>query len=467
MRIFKFFVVIILLFLPILVYADHELERQDVYDYKEFFDDLYPVDEDDNNNGCLSGTIGTVYANCSGVTVGGETLTLDQYVAGVIKGEFGGSASNDENRLNISKVNAIAARSFLMSQTGCTSVISSPSFQVYRGIDPSDHYDQIYLKASQETAGIVMMKNNKFVTGYFVTVPVSKYITKSGGNWTFHMLSDANDPSTAYDYTMPEADIFRISSYTGGLLYPDESSGHHWGIPTVGAAYEVEKGTSTENILKMFYGKDISLARLNTSGKSGSNSSSSTPSSLVCNDETGGEYVSVDGIKFKFPNYNIEGTSDGLGSSFDLTAGNVSQCPWYAKYRAIEIIETSNLSSDLKEKAKSVLLATNGNGNMWYAGTNSTLSYFQYSSDINKAKAGSIIAWERNTHNYGHVGIVEKVNSDGSLVISEGWNMGGPNGADVPSNIKVITHTMSLEEVRTYGGTGSFIGYTYLFSYKK
>ena len=174
-----------------------------------------------------------------------------------------------------------------------------------------------------------------------------------------------------------------------------------------------------------------------------------------------------DNVKFTAKNYNIEGTSQGLGKSFDLTAGNVSQCPWYAKYRAIEIVESSSLSKDLKEKAKSVLLSTFGNGNMWYGGTNATLSYFKHSSDVNKPKAGSIISWERNSHNYGHVGIVEKVNSDGSLVISEGWNRFGADSADTVSAIKIITRTMTIDEVKTYGGTGSFIGYTYLLSHKK
>ena len=394
---------------------------------------------------------------------------MEEYIAGVVKQEFGGSAKNDANRLEVSKVNAIASRSFLMAQTGCTSVVNGESFQAYTPVNPSNHYDQIYIKAAEETAGIVMVRNEKIVVGYFVTVPVSRYLTKSNGNWTFHMLHDANDPSSTFDYTMPEADIFRISSYTGGLYYPSESSGHHWGIASVGAAYEVEKGTSTEDILKIFYGDDISLARLNSSGKSGStsSSSSSSSSSFVCNDDEDGEYVMSDDVKFTAKNYNIEGTSQGLGKSFDVTAGNVSQCPWYAKYRAIEIVESSSLSKDLKEKAKSVLLSTFGNGNMWYGGTNSTLSYFKHSSNVNKPKAGSIIAWERNTHNYGHVGIVEKVNSDGSLVISEGWNRFGAESSDTVSAIKIITRTMTIDEVKTYGGTGSFIGYTYLLSHKK
>lgn len=444
-----------------LIFATYESERQDIYDYREFFDDLYP--EEETEQSCS--TIGTVYDNCSGVTVGGKTVSLDEYVAGVVKGEFGGSASNDENRYKISMVNAIAARSFLMAQTGCTSVISSASFQVYRQIDPSDHYDQIYLKAAQDTAGIVMMRKDKYVTGYFVTVPTSKYITKSNGNWTFNMLGDANDPSTSYTYTMPEADIFRIASYTGGLIYPDEGSDHHWGIPTVGAAYEVEKGTSTEEILKMFYGNDISLAKLNTSGSSSSSSSSNN--SFVCNDDEDGEYVMSDDVKFVSKNYNIEGTSEGLGSSFDLTASNVSQCPWYAKYRAIEIIESSSLSSDLKEKAKAVLLSTSGNGNQWYGGNNSSLSYFKYTSDVTKPKAGSIVSWQRNSHNYGHVGIVEKVNSDGTVVISEGWNRFGADSTDSVNSIKIITRTMTIDQIKTYDGTGSFIGYTYLLSHKK
>lgn len=204
-----------------------------------------------------------------------------------------------------------------------------------------------------------------------------------------------------------------------------------------------------------------------TKNSNSSSGKSASSKSLVCDPDNNGQYVTVDGIKFSTKNYNIEGTSQGLGKSFDLTAGNVSQCPWYAKYRAIEIVESSSLSSDLKEKAKSVLLSTFGNGNDWYGGKNSTLSYFKYSSDINKAKPGSIISWERNTHNMGHVGIVENVNSDGSLVISEGWNMGGPYAADIPSNIKVITTTYTLDEVRNYRGGGTFIGYTYLFSYKK
>ena len=95
------------------------------------------------------------------------------------------------------------------------------------------------------------------------------------------------------------------------------------------------------------------------------------------------------------------------------------------------------------------------------------MSYFKYSNNVNEPKAGSIVSWERDSHSYGHVGIVEKVNADGTVVISEGWNMSGAEGADIPENIKVITTTYTIDEIQNYNGTGSFIGYTYLFSYKK
>ena len=95
------------------------------------------------------------------------------------------------------------------------------------------------------------------------------------------------------------------------------------------------------------------------------------------------------------------------------------------------------------------------------------MSYFKYTSDVTKPMAGSIVSWQRNSHNYGHVGIVEKVNSDGTVVISEGWNRFGADSTDSVNSIKIITRTMTIDQIKTYDGTGSFIGYTYLLSYKK
>lgn len=472
-------IIILMLLLPLLtVNAKYELERQDIYDYKEFFDDLYPIEEDSKPNSCLN--IGSVSGSCSGVTVNGYgTYPLDEYVAGVLAAEFAGTNKNEE----LGKAFSIVIRTYTMSHTSdCKNSIGSSSAEQNFAQESTGVVDtETYRKYADATSGIVMVNSEGYANGTYSLAKASDCEPAGNGMCKFRRCTLWADPLSSCkgkitEFIVPDD----LITYSGSV--------HYGGIePYIAVYYAEHNGYTYDKLLKAFYGDDISLAYLSGSKKSSGSSDKKTTSSeknandssketsssengiggsnLSCDPD--GDYVSVDNVKFKFMNYNIEGTSDGLGSSFDLTAGYVSQCPWYAKYRAIEIVESSNLSSDLKSKAKSALLATNGNGNMWYAGTNSTLSYFQYSNDVNKPKPGSIVAWERNTHNYGHVGIVEKVNADGSVVISEGWNMGGPNGADIPSNIKIITHTMSIEEVRTYGGTGSFIGYTYLFSYKK
>lgn len=442
--------------MPATVCAEYELERQDIYDYKEFFDDLYPIEE--KNSGSCS-TVGTIYAECSGVTVNGSTIPLEEYIAGVVKQEFGGSASNDENRLNVSKVNAIAARSFLMAQTGCTSVVNGESFQAYSAIDPNSNYDQIFTKAAEETAGIVMVRNGKFVTGYYTTVPISKYITKSGGNWTFHMLHDANDANSTFDYTMPEADIFRIASYTGVLYYPSESSGHHWGIASVGAAYEVEKGTSTEDILKKFYGDDISLAKLTSSGSSSSSTSSSSKSNFVC-DSTDGGLLSADASGFRKRVSQPESDNKHFFSSENLAYGteNVGQCTWYAYGRGNEILETAG--SNLR------LWPSYPNAGDWYTNNKSFgTKGFKSSTDVNSPKPGAIIVWTDNGTSWGcsgcgHVGVVEAVNSDGTVDISEA-NISGIKSSENPYGWQYVSN-MSISDISYRWGGYTFVGYIYL-----
>ena len=460
----RFLIILLMLFLPTIIFAKYEDERQDIYDYKEFFEDLFPT-KHSKSSSCS--TVGSVYAECSGVTVNGSTISLEEYIAGVVKQEFGGSASNDANRLELSKVNAIAARSFLMAQTGCTSVVNGESFQAYSPIDSNSHYDQIFVKAAEETAGIVMMRGDKIVTGYYTTVPVSKYITKSGGNWTFHMLHDANDSNSTFDYTMPEADIFRIASYTGVLYYPSEDSGHHWGIPSVGAAYEVEKGTSTEDILKIFYGSDISLAKLTSSGSTSSISTSSTSSKInsssssnfVC-DSTDGGLNSADAKGFRKRTAQPESSNKHFFSNENPVYGtdNVGQCTWYAYGRASEILETAG--SNLK------MWGSFPNAGDWYSYNKSFgQNGFKSSTDVNSPKVGAIIVWTDNgtsagCSGCGHVGVVEAVNSDGTVDISEA-NISGIKSPSNPYGWQYVSN-MSISDIDYRWGGYSFIGYIYI-----
>ena len=444
-------------FSPIYIYASEEMDVQDVYDYKEFFDELFPKEEAGSKNVCID--VGEVYAECTGVTVSGYgTYSLDEYVAGVLAAEMSYTIQNDE----LGKAYAIVVRSYTLAHTNnCKNSITSSSTE--QNFSGTDH--NTYRKYADETSGIVMANpDGSIVLAVYSLAPADDCEPTGDGMCKFRRCSVYAD---SVESCSGEVTEFIVPQ--GLITYPDHDI-HYGGVePFIGSYLALEKNYDYVQLLKAFYGNNISLAQLTKAGNSGSSSTKKTSvsKSLVCDPDNDGEYVSSDGVTFASKNYNIEGTSSGLGSAFDLTVGNVSQCPWYAKYRAIEIVESSSLSSELKEKAKSVLLSTFGNGIDWYGGSNPTLSYFQHSSDINKAKPGSIINWSRNTHEYGHVGIVEKVNSDGSLVISEGWNMGGVDAADVPSNIKVITTTYTLDEVANYRGGGSFVGYTYLLSYKK
>lgn len=450
-------IALLLLFFPCTIFADVELDRQDVRDYKEFFDELFPTNDSDGNtnetNSCVN--VGEVYAECTGVNVSGYgTYSLDEYVAGVLPAEFGVTIQNDE----LGKAYAIVARSYLMAQTNnCqNSITSSSNEQNFSGSDQTT-----YRKYADETSGIVMANpDGSIVLAVYSLATADDCEPTSDGMCKFKrctVFADTVEECTG------EVKEFIVPRDT--ITYPYHDI-HYGGVePYIGEYLALEKNYDYVQLLKAFYGDNISLAHLTKAG-SNSTSASVLSNALVCDPENNGEYVTEDGITFRVPNYNLEG-SEGLSDVFDLTAGNVSQCPWYAKYRAIEIIESSTLSNDLKEKAKSVLLATFGNGNDWYGGTNSTLNYFKYSNNVNEPKAGSIVSWERDSHSYGHVGIVEKVNADGTVVISEGWNMSGAEGADIPENIKVITTTYTIDEIQNYNGTGSFIGYTYLFSYKK
>lgn len=442
--------ILLILAFPLVSNAEYEQEREDIYDYKKFFEDLYPIDE--QKNSCSNLSIGTIYNECTGVTVNGVTYSLEDYVAGVLAAEFSYTMTNDE----IGKADAIVTRSYTLAHTNnCKNSIGSSSYE-----QNFSSNIETYKKFAYDTAGIVMTEpNGDIVLGVYSLAPASDCVLTSDGMCKFQRCTRYADSVASCSAKVTE---FIVPQGTITYQYHDV---HYGGIEPFIAQYLAEKENYTyDQLLKAFYGDDITLARISSSA-SNTTTTKTNSTDLIC--ESGnGEYAEVDGVKFPVKDYNIEGSTDGLSNYFDFSVGNVSQCPWYAKYRAIEIVMTSSLSNELKEKAKAVLLSTAANGNGWYGGTNSTLSYFKYTNDVTKPKAGSIVAWERNTHSYGHVAIVEKVNSDGSVVISEGWNRFGADSGNSVDSIKIITRTMTQDEIKTYNGGGSFIGYTYLFSYK-
>ena len=403
---------------------------EDIYDFYE----IMPDDESTDN------TCGIVYAECPGVTVNGYgTYDLETYVTGVLNAEFGVLGDSEE----MMKAAAIAIRSFTLGRTNnCSqSIASSEGAQVFSN---SSKYAQI----AKDTEGVVLTYNDKVITAPYSALDKQHCdsIYMDNGVKTCKVKNETWFGSGKYyEITVPYS---ALPDYVGGY--------HHTGMAVWAVYYYAkQKGYKADQLLKMSYGEDIKLSRLSGSAGSANN---------TCGNS---EYVSSDGIKFEAKHYDIAGTTEGLGSAFNFGASNVSQCPWYAKYRAIEIVGSSSLSSDLKEKAKAVLLAASGNGRDWYGGTNSTLSYFEYSNDVTKPKPGALIAWDKYAHDYGHVAIIEKVNADGTVVISEGWNRFGADSGNSINSIRIWTRTLTIDQIKTYLGTGKFIGYTYLLSHKK
>lgn len=463
------YIYILVLFLVIPVIKVSALRKATPEEYKEFLskflEEKYYLNKDGDNKSCF---VDKVDAECKGITVSstGKTYDLDTYVAGVLNAEPGSTIEGNEE---LAKAQAIIIRSYTVAHTNnCTKSIGSSSNE-QNFIDNSGSVNsEKYKKYATDTSGLVMADSNGVIEATYSLARASDCIPISGGKCKFKRCTKYADSISSCSGKVTEFEVpSDLITYTSNDI-------HYGGIEPYIAAYISKKENYTyDQILKAFYGDDIKIAKLNGStGKSNSTNSSSSETTS-CNDDTG-DMSTVDGITFPVKNYDNIHESMSISvlqnnEYFANSGSNISQCPWYAKARAIEIINTSTLSSELKAKATAVLKQTFGNGIDWYGGINSTLgSYFAYSSDINKPMAGSIIAWSGgNGHNYGHVGIIEKVNSDGTVVLSDGWNGGGANADDTWSNVRVETVTMTIDQLRHLSGYHNFEGYTYLFSYRK
>ncbi len=167
----------------------------------------------------------------------------------------------------------------------------------------------------------------------------------------------------------------------------------------------------------------------------------------------------------------VVGSSSKYYNFHDGWGDNYYQCPWYAKRRAYEIIDTAvGIDRDLKDQMIRDLYSANGNGTDWYALSQNggPLSKFNSSDNVYDAKPGAIVSWAstaNNSHNYGHVGIVEWVDySKGLVYVSEGWsrNWGDPS----ISAFAFLYSSYTFENINyTVDGRYSFNGYVFLLEY--
>lgn len=90
---------------------------------------------------------------------------------------------------------------------------------------------------------------------------------------------------------------------------------------------------------------------------------------------------------------------------------NFAQCVWYAKHRAMDIVNSSNLSDEVKKSKIDTLNGSLGDGGV-VASNLGKKDGFTSTTNFNNIKAPAIISWSDGS--YGHVGIIEQITTDSS-----------------------------------------------------
>lgn len=225
--------------------------RNDIYDLYNMHKELMnESDEDDDDD--RFGVLG-YNGVCSTVTVDGKTISLDEYVAGVIKQEMGG------NQIEALKAQAIAARSFVLfkkqNDSSCT-VGNGQFFQAYTTANEGE----IYMQAAKETSGMVVSRNGKVAETAYQSHPAGMWQKEDSSGWHVTFQRFADDASTKWTWNGPSKDTVRRTA-GGGSLYGTEmnyDNPHNWGMSQTIAMYLAagEKYKYTQ-IIDLFYKQPI------------------------------------------------------------------------------------------------------------------------------------------------------------------------------------------------------------------
>ncbi len=379
----------------------------------QIYDDI--LNERDYYEGVTSEIKGIVggYTECSGVTVVDKqdniigTYPLEDYVAGVLSKEMYGDFPMESQ-----KALAIAARTYVLSRTNSCkkSIESSSNRQNF-----TEDIQEFAREAVNATAGQVLVDSmgNIFTTEY--------------DSW------NCKGQNTCTYVKKPAGEIHEVT--ISNQYLSRANGGHGRGMSQIAAADMAYHGKNYQEILLFFYSDGVKIANLTVKKGPGLNSVNSKG----------------------FIQRTVQPTIVGRGNQFYFTDlnksysnGYLGQCTWYAYGRANEIL--SNAGSNLKWTIAS-------DAGTWYQknlerGSNG----FESSSDYTEPRAGAIIVWRNASH--GHVAVVESVNADGTVTISEA-NIGGVrNSITNPYGWQYVT--LSLENIRLRWKTYIFAGYIYM-----
>lgn len=208
----------------------------------------------DSSNGSTCISTETVNEVCKSITVNGETMSVDDYVAHVITNEFGGAP---EETL---KAQAIAARSYGVagakkdSQGNCVISDTSEGFQTYAATA-----SERSIQAAKDTSGMVLLnKDGNVARAEYSSNSLTKAYSSFGNTIT---MSERNleIPRDWYskNKTCSDDSLNKANSNKDAYGRTVYGCGHGRGMGQIAAKYLAEEKNYTySQIIEYFYGKD-------------------------------------------------------------------------------------------------------------------------------------------------------------------------------------------------------------------
>lgn len=229
--------------------------------------------------------------------------------------------------------------------------------------------------------------NDEIKKAYALTV-ISKLLVNVSNN---EIVEDNFDPSIVTDSTKKAvASVIDLKIMKDGKVYY--------------STFDFEKAQKVDPqeyvaILKALFGDDISIEKSISDG--------------LQLDSTTGFYMRVSSPS---PDSNTKSYQDYYGSN---NTSLIGECAWYATNRAREITNALGVRT----------WTTNRNGGTFCEDNGDAIYYERcWPSRGEKCapKQGAIVSWSHGT--YGHVGIIEKVNADNTVLLSHSWVRNGKYG---------------------------------------
>lgn len=204
----------------------------------------------DTSSSISTGETGNYCPN--GITVSGTgTISLEDYIAGVVSAENSYKNSQNPDNIEAMKAQAIAARTYAVNSTSnCSkSIGNSQSAQVYQKANERAK------KAAQETAGSVMLYNGKVFSAQYDAFCIHD-----------EDCPDASCSGTTCTVTytkVPSKEKHKITvksphskaAYSGAL----DKLGHAHGMSQYVARQMQDEGKKFDEILKYFYAEGIEI----------------------------------------------------------------------------------------------------------------------------------------------------------------------------------------------------------------